>query len=141
MTANCITLKASAFTTSTCRFCIPSSHNLHSHTAHPPSQRSPSGSPPTTESSCLSVDCDGGLDIVMLESESVCLWTMMVEGVYITREWTRLWVSRQRKSLLCANRQTHRVIRIPTVFVKCPNFSVTVQCAVCASFNYYESFS
>ena len=81
MTTNCINLKASAFTISTCRFCIDSSHNLHVHTAHPPSQRSPSGSPPTTESSCLSVDCDGGLGIVKLESECVCLWTMMVEGV------------------------------------------------------------
>ena len=48
------------------------------------------------------MDCDGGLDIVILESESVCLWTMMVEGgVYNERVDKTLGFPAKKEFALC----------------------------------------
>ena len=73
----------------TCHICTGSSRSSRHRTAPPPPPPPTPRSPPSPSTPWSQLSVDG------------------LSAVYITRELTRHWVSRARKSLPSANRQTH----------------------------------
>ena len=74
----------------TCHICTGSSRSSRHRTAPPPPPPPTPRSPPSPSTPWSQLSVDG------------------LSAVYITRELTRHWVSRARKSLPSANRQTHQ---------------------------------